>query len=98
MSAVNFSLAGLSLRFRRYGTRADAFLRNLLTIARKRGGVNDFCPTPQDFSTLFDRVQLPGPIFECKIGLALDTQLVAGVVGNPLQRSGHPVQVYALSK
>jgi hypothetical protein len=40
ISAPSFSRTGLSLRFRRQDTRIEAFLRNLLTIARNPGGVN----------------------------------------------------------
>jgi len=49
ISSGNFSLTGLSLRLRRQDTRTETFLRNLLTIARNRGGVNAFCPTPLFF-------------------------------------------------
>ncbi len=49
ISSGNFSLTGLSLPLFRQDTRAEAFLRNLLTIARNRGGVNAFCPTPLFF-------------------------------------------------
>ena len=49
ISSGNFSLTGLSLRLRRQDTRTETFLRNLLTIARNRGGLNAFCPTPLFF-------------------------------------------------
>ena len=42
ISSGNFSLTGLSLPLRCQDTRTEAFLRNLLTITRIRGGVNFF--------------------------------------------------------
>ena len=41
--------AGPPLRCRRDDTRPGAFLRNLLTIARNRGGVNEFAPLTAHF-------------------------------------------------
>jgi hypothetical protein len=59
-------------------------LRNLLTITRNAGGVNDFDAARDVFPALLDAVQYPGAAFKRKMGLPLDAQLVAGVVGDVL--------------
>ena len=84
ISTAKFSLASLSLRFRRQDTRTEALLRNLLTIARNRGGVNDFRPTPVFFPILVDGLQLPGARIQHKSGYVLVAQPIARAVGHDL--------------
>ena len=82
ISSGNFSLTGLSLPLRCQDTRTEAFLRNLLTIARNRGGVNAFSPTLLFFPILVDALQLPGAPIHHKSGDVPVAQLVAGAGGN----------------
>jgi hypothetical protein len=49
----------IPLRFLHYDTRRIAFLRNLLTITRNRGGVNDFHPTLQGISRFIRSIAAP---------------------------------------
>lgn len=96
ISAPGFSRTGLPLRFRRQDTRIEAFLRNLLTIARNPGGVNAIDPTQRKYSALLDGMQLPRAVFERKIRHATNTQLVSEVMGDVHQRFGHAIHIHSL--
>jgi hypothetical protein len=95
ISTAKFSLAGPSLRFRPLGHTASRVLAEPFNNNKKSGWGQRFLPHPGKYSVLLDRMQLPSPVLQGKIGLALVAQPVAGVVGNVHQRSGHAVQVHA---
>ena len=74
-------------------TREQAFLRNLLTITRNRGGVNDFAAPRLEFhSQLLNVVHCPRSVHEREVRSTLGAQAVTGVVSDLLHRirnAGH---------
>lgn len=81
----------------RQNARTEAFLRNLLTIARKAGGVKRFCPPARFFGLAsLDRMQLPGSTVKGKVGVALVAQLVSRIVGYVLEGGWNAGQVRTL--
>jgi hypothetical protein len=86
---------GCPLRFQPLGHTGRGVLAEPFNNNKKSGWGQRFLPHPGKYSVLLDRMQLPSPVLQGKIGLALVAQPVAGVVGNVHQRSGHAVQVHA---
>ncbi len=90
ISPAYFNLAGLPLRFRRQDTRTEAFLRNLLTIARNRGEVNDFHPAPRFFPIYSIECRTQAPFSRAKSAWRLLLNLLPGLWAIPCSASGTP--------
>ena len=73
-------------------------MRNLLTITRIQGGVNECYPPRVVLFSLVDFVELPLATFQGKLGVASGGERIARAVGDLLQGVRDPRKVHRFNE